>query len=109
MARKRWYAVRCVFQVSGKSGKKKRRAYEERVTLWRARTAERAIERAEAEAKAYAKDLDARYLGVAQSFWLYDEPGDGAEVFSLVRSSGLKADAYVDRFFDTGQEQQRTL
>jgi hypothetical protein len=32
------------------------------------------------------------------------EPGKGAEVFSLMRESGLPADEYVGRFFATGAE-----
>ncbi|MEO6082403.1 MAG: hypothetical protein ABIQ18_04785 [Umezawaea sp.] len=48
----RWYSVRCVFQWSGHEGK----PYEERITLWRARGLEHAVELAEAEAVAYAED-----------------------------------------------------
>ena len=97
-----WYAVRCVFR-----GTKEPTFYEERVTLWRAGSFEDAIERAEAEAGEYTDVLSLRYLGLAQAYKLADEPGEGAEVFSLHRESDLDADAYLTAFFDTGTERQR--
>ena len=57
--------------------------------------------------RAYAAGVDetpVTYLGLAQCFHLFDEPGDGAEVFSLMRDSELEPDDYVDSFFDTGAE-----
>ena len=110
-----WYSVRCVFRASvdhawgpadlgpGES------AYEERITLWRAFSAEAAIERAEAGARQYAADIEVEYLGLAQSYRLADEPGDGAAVFSLCRKSTLDAEPYLDAFFDTGGEYQRHI
>ena len=68
-----------------------------------------AIARAEDEAARYAADVDAEYLGLAQAFALVDDPGDGAEVFSLMRESDLPPpppDEYLDAFFDTGDERQ---
>ncbi|MGZ0146696.1 DUF4288 domain-containing protein [Kribbella sp. WER1] len=105
-----WYAVRCIFQFgvpAGVGGS----AYEERVTLWRASSFDHAIERAEAEAREYASTTagspDA-YLGLAQAYRLPDAPSDGAEVFSLVRDSNRKSASYLDRFFDTGTERQKS-
>lgn len=80
--------------------------YEERVTLWNAESFEEATDWAEEEAKEYAGDDGDRYLGVAQSFVLAGEPTHGAEVFSLMRDSDLGPDAYLTRFFNTGQERQ---
>jgi hypothetical protein len=77
------------------------------VTLWRADDAASAILRAEAEAQEYAADVEAEYTGLAQAYLLFDEVGDGAEVFSLLRTSNLDPDAYLDRYFDTGHERQR--
>lgn len=91
-----WYAVRCVFRHEPVGG------YEERVTLWPASSADDAIARAEAE----AADYPAEYVGLAQAYALFDEPGPGAEVFSLIRRSELAPDAYLTRFFDTGAEIQ---
>ena len=68
--------------------------------------------RAEAEAQTYAAAIPEepdRYLGLAQAFALFDAPGDGAEVFSLLRESRLAAEDYLDAFFDTGSERLRVL
>lgn len=105
-----WYSVRCVFAV-GWPPEAVGGTYEERITLWRAASAEEAIARAETEAKEYAATIDdwpSTYTGLAQCYQLDDEPGDGAEVFSLMRGSKLSTDDYLDRFFDTGSERQRT-
>ncbi|MGW0870372.1 hypothetical protein ACWD3Z_07720 [Streptomyces sp. NPDC002740] len=94
-----WYGVRCVFR-HGPLG-----VYEERITLWTARSADEAVERAEAEAAEYCEDLDGvEYARLAQAFALFGTPGDGAEVFSLLRGSTLPPGEYVDRFFATGDE-----
>jgi hypothetical protein len=104
-----WYAVRCVFAV-GWPPEAAGHTYEERVTLWQAGTAEEAIERAEAEAQDYATAIDEApsiYLGLAQSFQLSASPADGAEAFSLMRTSDLQPSAYLDKYFDTGAERQQ--
>ncbi|HVH78008.1 MAG TPA: hypothetical protein VM782_01340, partial [Stellaceae bacterium] len=46
-----WFGVRCVFAWSGWDG----RPFEERITLWRARSLSHAVELAEQEASGYAK------------------------------------------------------
>ncbi|MER5777166.1 hypothetical protein ABT144_23270 [Streptomyces sp. NPDC002039] len=99
-----WYAVRCVFQWADDVGA----PYEERLTLWRAGSMEEAISRAEAEAWRYAEENDHRYLELAQCHRLDVDgrPGDGDEVFSLLRDSLLDARSYLDRHFDTGGEHQ---
>ena len=85
--------------------------YEERITLWRARDFEHAIELAEAEAARYCEDLgDVRYAELAQAYELDDDPSEqGAEVFSLIRDSELSPSDYIDRFFDTGEEHAGTV
>ena len=88
-------------------------SYEERVTLWQAGGFDEAISLAEQEATEYAADVSdgtyqTEYVGLAQSYWLADEIGQGAEVFSLIRESTLLADEYLARFFSTGEEHQRT-
>lgn len=97
-----WYGVRCVFRGV------EAQHYEERVTVWRAGSFDEAIARAEGEAAEYAALVGGEYLAFAQAYWIGDEGalGEGAEVFSLVRDSGLEADAYLSRFFDTGDERQ---
>ena len=105
-----WYAVRCILRT-GWPPRFAGKAYEERITLWQAGSFDEAIERAEAEVREYAAtitDGPHRYVGLAQAYHLFDLPGDGVEVFSLVRRSKLKPKAYLDRFFDTGKERQRS-
>ena len=100
----RWYAVRSLFHDPEGSAS----AYEERITLWQAADLEDALARAAAEAVEYAEFAGVTYLGeFAQSYPLADAPPrDGAEVFSLTRSSALPPKAYVQQFFDTGRERQ---
>jgi hypothetical protein len=92
-----WFAVRHVI--------KNEDAYEERITLWQATTFEEAIGRAEAEVVTYAWE-GTQPLGLYQAFELEKKPGDGDEVFSLIRRSPLAANAYLDEFFSTGSELQ---
>jgi len=103
--------VRCVFRA-GWPPEFAGKAYEERITLWRATSFDNAVERAEAVARAYAAaivDGPSEYVGFAQAYHLYDEPPDGAEVFSLFRVSDLEPEPYLDHFFDTGGERQQEL
>jgi hypothetical protein len=101
----RWYAVRSLFHDPEGSES----AYEERITLWQATDADDALARAAAEAVEYAEFAGVTYLSeFAQSYPLADAPPrDGAEVFSLTRSSALPPKPYVERFFSTGQERQQ--
>jgi hypothetical protein len=64
---------------------------------------------ADAEASEYVADLAGEYLGLAQVYSLADEPGHGAELFSLLRDSPLQPAAYLDAFFDTGDERQGVI
>ena len=100
-----WYGVRCIFGFESPSGTGQ--TYEERVTLWQATSEDQAIALAETEAATYAADGDASYLGFAQSYRLATDPGQGAEVFSLMRDSQLPPDEYLDSYFDVGTERQR--
>ena len=47
-----------------------------------------------------------RYLSLAQAYRMseWDEPGEGIEVFSMLRESNKKPKDYLTRFFDTGNE-----
>ena len=110
-----WFAVRCVFHAGqNKAGGPQdlgpgEHAYEERITLWFAASADEAIELAEDDADDYAHSVGAEYTGLAQSYWLEEEPGQGGVAFSLMRKSQLEPDAYIDSFFDTGLEYEDTL
>jgi len=84
--------------------------YEERVNLWQADDFDTAIRRAAAEAEEYAADLEAECIGLPQAYLSSTRSlGDGAEVFSLMQTSDLDPNAYIDRFFDTGNERQHGL
>ena len=106
-----WFGVRCVFEWKGQTGVRKR-LYEERVLLWRAVDFDDAITKAEVEAVEYVAGREAadpgpsRYLAFAQAYQLseWDEPGNGIEVFSMLRGSDLEPGKYLTRFFDTGDE-----
>lgn len=94
-----WFSVRHVL----KNGP----VYEERITIWKAQDFESAYELARAEAEDYKVNLhDATVLDLFQIYWLFDEPAQGAEVFSLIRESPLAAREYLQSFFDTGAELQ---
>jgi len=57
---------------------------------------------AEQEAREYAEELGASYVGLAQSFHLCVGARpleDGDEVFSLIRESELAPNDYTSRFF----------
>lgn len=98
-----WFAVRCVFKMEIERDQ----VYEERLTLWLAPDDAKAIEHAEDEAQQYASALNAEYLGLAQAYRLGENRlGHGSEIFSMMRSSALPPDKYLDRFFDTGSERQ---
>jgi hypothetical protein len=94
-----WYGVRCLFWWVQREDQ----PFEERVTLWRASSAERAVELAEQEAREYARIIGAEYLEFSQVYALGEagEPRDGMVVFSLLRDSDLPPEDYVSAFFAT--------
>lgn len=102
-----WFAVRCVFEWPSEA--RGSRTYEERLTLWRTRSLDDAISRAESEAAQYAQDADPALVALdfAQAYALAEEPFEGREVFSLLRDSDLDGPTYLDRHFDTGRERQQ--
>jgi len=101
------YSVRCLFRWEPRDGQRKKHLYEERITLWQAGSADEAIEAAEREALTYAGE-NSEYLDTCQSYSLFDPiAASGVEIFSLLRESDLEPEAYVDTFFDTGDEHQR--
>lgn len=102
------FSVRSVFRWSPRADQKKKHLYEERITLWNARSLIEAINLAEREAEEYAGD-DAKCLGLLQGYWMYDEcklRKQGIEVFSLLRESDLPPKTYLKAFFATGHERE---
>ncbi len=100
-----WYAVRSFYRFDPPDGEGQG-VYEERVVIFDADDVDAVMAMAEQEADEYADTVGAESLDCFQSFVLADQPGQGAEVFSLMRNSDLDASAYLDRFFDTGDERQ---
>ncbi|WP_328509762.1 hypothetical protein OG981_21720 [Streptomyces mirabilis] len=47
---------------------------------------------------------ETEYTGFAEAFRMDGAPGEGAEVFSLMRESDLPSGAYVGTFYATGRE-----
>jgi hypothetical protein len=100
-----WYGAKCIFlhtRIDSCPGQ----VYEERLILVRAESPDDAISRAEVLAKEYANDLEGcSYTGFIDVFHIYDENmGDGTEVYSIMRTSDLGKDEYLNRFYDTGTE-----
>ena len=103
------YSVRCLFEWENWPDKTKKHLYEERITIWSAADIDVAIRLAEGEAEKYAEGIDATYLNIAQAYHLVKSlETKGDEVFSLLRDSDLEPTDYLDAFFDTGNERQRT-
>ena len=95
-----WFGVRVVVALDP-------HVYEERVTLWQAQDVDEAIARAQREAGEYAADIAGSALQFEQAFVIDGDPGDGAEIFSLIRSSDKEPDAYLNTYFDTGTERRQ--
>ena len=97
-----------IFEHYGREMEKRKGevAFEERVVLLRARSADHAIELAEISAKRYARGLqNCRYIKFVDVFRIFEpQIGHGSEVYSLMRRSRQTASAYLDKFYDTGKE-----
>ncbi|WP_436533762.1 hypothetical protein [Actinoplanes sp. HUAS TT8] len=103
-----WFCVRAVFAFD--LGERGTLTYEERLTLWRAGDLAASLELAGADAVEYARCLDrCVFTGLLQGYELPEEPGHGAEVFSLMRDSALRPEKYLSAFFATGWERQHVI
>lgn len=103
------YGVRCIFKCPKASFNTLEYLYEERITLWNAEDADKAIDKAIDEAEAYADKNGLTYTGLAQSYWMFTAiDASGVEVFSLMRESDLELETYLDTFFSNGDERQKT-
>jgi hypothetical protein len=77
--------------------------YEERITLWRASGSDEAMEKALAEAESYAEQNKGfERVDYIDMYELYDEPGEGAEVWSTMRDSWLAPSDYLKLFVTRG-------
>lgn len=104
-----WFGARTVYRVEqSNTVTSPNNLYEERVVLISGNSFDDAIAKAEKEAEIYASNTDMNYLGYVNVFELYHSKiEDGTEVYSLMRESELEADAYLDRFIDTGSERTK--
>jgi hypothetical protein len=103
MPRGDWFGVRCwLLFEAGALDPERGQVYEERVTIWRAGTLEDARERATAEADMYAGEVGAIRIDYVETYRMFDEPGEAAEVWSAMRDSWLAPDEYLARFVTEG-------
>ena len=78
-----WYSVRCVFRAAANKPwgphdlENGQAAYEERIRLWRAESADNAIQLAEGEARTHESQIELEYRGFAQSYRIADPNGTG--------------------------------
>jgi len=111
VAAKDWYAARCVFRHGALTGTTRRRhVYEERIVLLQAGSDNEAIKLAEREARDYAgQDAGITYLNYVETYHLFEKSiRNGAEVFSLLRSSNRSAARFLSRYYDDGSEHRRS-
>jgi hypothetical protein len=106
MEEKEWYGAKTLYQVQSNTVESPNKLYEERVVILKASSLDDAIDEAEKEARQYASDGSGiTFLGYVNVFKLVSEKiKDKTEVFSLMRESRLRANKYIDRYFDTGKE-----
>lgn len=103
METKEWYGAKTVYEFLGNTTPPSR-LYEERIIVLQAESFDDAISIAEQEAAEYS-DERIKYLGYVNVFKLYDEKIENkTEVFSLLRTSDLEANNYLNTFFVTGSE-----
>jgi hypothetical protein len=98
-----WFGVRCWFLFeSGALDMDRGQLYEERVTIWRAASVDDARRQAAAEGDAYAGEAGATRIDYIETYRMVDPPGEGAEVWSVMRGSWLTPDEYLTRFVTEG-------
>lgn len=100
----KWFGVKTLYQLEEKSVTPGLHCYEERITIWKAESFEEAIEMASLEAQEYAENHHGMYLGFCQAFEMYNDPQDGAEVYSIMREDDREPETYIDGMYDTGRE-----
>lgn len=102
------FSVRCIFRWEPRPDQRLKYLYEERITLWQADDIDEAISLAEEEARTYASDSGGEYLEYCQAYSLFEDiQSNAVEAFSLLRDSDLEPAAYVEAFFETGNEHER--
>ena len=101
--------MRCLFRHKRSDVTHGHNLFEERVVIVQARSFDEAMEAAERDAADYSDPPAVEYLGFAQAYEMAAEPTlQPIEVFSLMRESALEPDPYIDTFFATGTERERS-
>ncbi len=100
-----WFTVKCLFSHPSRVDDAVRFLYEERTTLWRTSSFKKAIELAEVEAAAYATEANCLFVRATDSYQLFDETiGQGSEIYSIMRDSGMEPEVYADTFCCTPRD-----
>ena len=101
-----WYSAKSIFRHNNLSVKKNATVYEERVVLLRARNFDEAIELGEIEAKEYAQSLDGvKYINFITVYHLFAKRmSHKTEIYSIMRTSKLSKNKFLDRYYDDGAE-----
>ncbi|MEU5217321.1 hypothetical protein AB0G79_14130 [Streptomyces sp. NPDC020807] len=97
---KAWYSARTFYRWLTWED----RPFEERVVLFRARSLDEAIDLAERESAAYAREGGLEVLDLVQAYRIADgdeELGAGTEVFSQLHALEVPVNAFLDRY-DSG-------
>jgi len=102
MADQEWYSVRSIFRSDLTEDGKPRRAFEERVVLFRASGFDEAIAKGEAEAKRYAEAWPhPKILEHIIAFSIQDEDlREGDEVWSCIRDLDISDEEFLHRVYD---------
>lgn len=97
-----WFAVRSVFRRDRVEHGKLRRAFEERVVLFRATSFEEALAKGETEARRYEANLDGgRMLDHLVAYNIHDaDLQNGDEVWSCVRDLDREDEDYLRQVYE---------
>jgi hypothetical protein len=96
-----WYSVRSIFRSDLTEDGQPRRAFEERVVIFRAASLNEALAKGEAEAKRYASEWPLpKMLDHLVAFSLRtDDLNEGEEVWSTIRDLNLTDADYLQRIY----------
>ena len=99
-----WYSAKSLFHHRDLSKRNRNPAYEERITLVRARSFAEALRKGEAEARRYARVFESTdYLGFTSVFQLFaSRLKDGTEIYSVMRTLKVSRERFVTRYHDDG-------
>ena len=109
-AKYEWFGAKTLYSHVGLAGpKSKKKVYEERVVVFRARDEDEAMALAEEEARKYVANLkNTRYMGYVMLYITMENViRSGTEVYSLMRQTDLKPRAFMGRYHDAKSARAR--